>query len=293
MQQLSSQQHELITSIVRQLGTVAGVKAVVLAGSYARGRAREGSDIDLYLLYSETDPFPIPDIRALAEAINDTPAPVVTDFYEWGPWVNGGAWLTVDGQRIDFVYRSLEHMERTIADAEAGRYEQHYAQQPPFGFFSGAYLGEIAVCVPLFDPDDRLRALKQRVATYPEPLRQALVQDYLWQVELSLTAFTPRFADRAGAYGTAACLARVVNQLLLTLFALNRRYFMDDKTALLEVGELELVPRDFAARVQRSLGHLGDSPEELLAAINGVAKLFRETVELTGGQYQPRFALPM
>ena len=60
-----------------------------------------------------------------------TPEPVVAGFYQWGPWVNGGAWLTIGGQRVDFLYRSLEHVERTIADAEAGRYELHHAQHHP------------------------------------------------------------------------------------------------------------------------------------------------------------------
>jgi hypothetical protein len=184
-------------------------------------------------------------------------------------------------------------VQRVILDAAAGRYEQHYAQQPPFGFFSIAYLGEIAMCVPLFDPEARLDALKQCVAHYPEPLRQTVVQDYLWQVELSLTAFAPRFADRAGPYGTTACIARAVNQLLLALFALNRRYFMDDKTALMEVGELEHVPHEFAARVQQTLTRVGDSPDELGTALANIAQLFRETVELTEGLYQARFVLPM
>jgi hypothetical protein len=54
-----------------------------------------------------------------------------------------------------------------------------YTQQPPFGFFSGTYLGEIAVCIPLFDPEGRLEPLKRRVADYPEALRRAVVQDSL------------------------------------------------------------------------------------------------------------------
>ena len=28
---------------------------------------------------------------------NDTPAPVVCGFYDWGAWVNGGAWLAANG----------------------------------------------------------------------------------------------------------------------------------------------------------------------------------------------------
>ena len=210
MTQLSPKQRELVLSLAKRLGEIPGIKAVVLGGSYARGRAQPDSDIDLGLLYSQAAPFSVERIRELAEEVNDTPSPVVTDFYGWGAWVNGGAWLTIGGQRVDLIYRSLEHLERVIANAEVGRYELDYAQQPPFGFFSGTYLGEIAVCVPLLDSDGQLDVLKRRVADYPETLRQAIVQDYLWQAEFALAIFARKFAARSDAYGTAACLTRAV-----------------------------------------------------------------------------------
>jgi predicted nucleotidyltransferase len=128
---LSPEQQNLVTSLAQRLGAIRGVQAVALGGSHARGRARPGSDIDLYIYYADATPFAIQSIRELAEAVNDTAGPVVTDFYGWGPWVNGGAWLTISGQRVDFVYRSLDHLERVIADAEAGRHVLDYAQQPP------------------------------------------------------------------------------------------------------------------------------------------------------------------
>jgi hypothetical protein len=292
VKQLSPEQRALVSSLTQRLGAIRGVLAVVLGGSHARGRAQPGSDIDLGLFYSEAAPFAIPSIRELTEAVNDTPGPVVTNFYDWGPWVNGGAWLTIGGQRVDFLYRNLEQLERVIAEAEAGRYEVHYLQQPPFGFFSGTYLGEVAVCVPLFDPEARLAALKRRVADYPEALRRAVVRDYLFMAEFGLTCFAPKFAARSDTYGTAACLTSAVNQLVLALFALNRQYPLNDKTALAEVAEFERAPREFGPRVQKALAHLGDTPAELLAAVERVAQLLGETVALTEGLYQPRFTLP-
>src|SRR5215470_8240315 len=188
MQQLSPPQRDLIDALVRDLARIDGIAAVVLGGSHARGCAHAGSDIDLGLLYSDAKPFAIEDVRALAAQHNDSADPIVTDFYEWGPWVNGGAWLRVGGQRVDLLYRSLEHLARVIADAEAGRYELHYGQQPPFGFFGPTYLGELAVCVPLLDRSGgRLDELRARVARYPEVLRAAVLQDSLWQVEFALT----------------------------------------------------------------------------------------------------------
>jgi len=292
VKQLSPDQRELVSSLAKRLGAIPGIRAVVLGGSHARGRAQPGSDIDLGIFYSEAAPFSIQSVRELAEAVNDTAGPVVTDFYGWGPWVNGGAWLTIDGQRVDFLYRNLDQLERVIADAEAGRYEIHYLQQPPFGFFSGTYLGEIAVCIPLVDPQAGLELLKRRVANYPEALRQAVVQDYLFMAEFTLTAFAPKVAARSDSYGTIACLTRAVNELVLALFALNRKYLINDKTALVEIAEFERAPREFAPREQKTLAHLGASPAELSAAVESIVQLLKETIELTDGLYQPRYTLP-
>jgi predicted nucleotidyltransferase len=292
MKQLSPEQRELVSSLSQRLGAIRGVKAVVLGGSHARGRAQLGSDIDLGLFYSEADPFSIQSIRELAEEVNDTAGPVVAGFYEWGPWINGGAWLIISGHRVDFIYRSFEHMERVVTDAEAGRYEIDYAQQPPFGFFSGSYLGDIAVCIPLVDPEARLAPLKRRVAHYPEALRRALVQDFLWQAEFGLAAFAHKYATRSDGYGTAACLTRTVNQLVLVLFALNSKYLINDKTALAEIAEFECAPREFGPRVQKTLAQLGASSRELVPAVESIAQLFRETGHLAGGLYQPRYNVP-
>lgn len=292
VEQLSRVQRELVSSLSTRLAAIPGVAAVVLGGSYARGRARPGSDIDLGLLYSESSPFAVQAIRELAAAVNDTPDPVVTGFYEWGPWVNGGAWLTIGGQRVDFIYRGLEHLGRVIDDALAGRYELDYLQQPPFGFFGPTYLGEIGVCVPLFDPAGRLDALKRRVSVYPEPLREAVVRDQLWMAEFTLGAFAPKFAARADAHGTATCLTRATNHLVLALFALNRTYPINDKTALAEIAEFDRAPRDFGPRLNDLFGCLGASVTELGAAVERVGQLLGETIELGEGLYQPRFVLP-
>jgi hypothetical protein len=83
-----------------------------------------------------------------------------------------------------------------------------------------------------------------------------------------------------------------VNHLVLALFALNRQYPINDKTALAEIAEFERAPREFAPHVQQTLAHVGASTTELAAAVESVAQLFRETVELTDKLYQPRFTLP-
>jgi predicted nucleotidyltransferase len=284
--ELSDTQRDLIASLSRRLAQIPGMAAVVLGGSFARGRAEADSDIDLGLFYSEGAPFEIDAVRALAAEVSDSPAPPVTNFLEWGPWVNGGAWLTVGGQRVDFLYRSVEHMRRVIGDAYAGRFELHYGQQPPFGFFSGTYLGELAICVPLFDPQGVVRDLKREVSVYPEPLKRAVVQRYTWASEFALESFAPKFAARGDVLGTVGCLARVAHQLALVLFALNERYWLSDKTALREIAEFAIAPRAFAARVTSALANVGSETSDMLRQVAAFASLVSETVALCGALYR-------
>jgi hypothetical protein len=83
-----------------------------------------------------------------------------------------------------------------------------------------------------------------------------------------------------------------VNHLVLGLFALNRKYLVNDKTALSEVAEFEHAPREFGPRVQATLANLGASQAELVAAVTSIAQLLRETVTLAERLYRPCYALP-
>ena len=289
MSELSPTQRALVDSLSRRLAEIPGVTAVVLGGSFARGAATADSDIDLGVVYREAAPFALEPLRALAAEVNDAPAPVVTRFYEWGPWVNGGAWLTIGGQRVDFLYRSIEHLERAIADAHAGKFEVHWGQQPPFGYLSATVLGELAICRPLFDPSGVVAELKRRVAPYPEALRRGLVQTQLWACEFALESFAPKFVQRGDVLHTAGTLARVARQLALVLFALNRRYLLSDKTALAEIARFELAPPEFGPRVTRALAQLGESPAELARAVDALGALVAETVDRCGALYQRPF----
>jgi hypothetical protein len=276
---LSSAQRTLIESLNARLSRVAGMQAIVLGGSYARGRARPDSDIDLGLLYRPDAPFSIAEVSAIAGEVNDTPDPVVTGFYEWGPWVNGGSWLTIGGQRVDFLYKNLDQLEQVIEEARAGRYDHTYYQHPPFGFYSDTYLAELETCIPLYDPGELLVPLKRSIASYPEPLRQRLIQDNVHAAQFDLYSAT-KAAEAADPYLTNACVIRVVNRIVHALFAINRRYRSNDKTAFVELSECPLLPQEFCARVQAVASQVGATREALLGTVKRVQGIVDETAKL-------------
>ena len=79
---------------------------------------------------------------------------------------------------------------------------------------------------------------------------------------------------------------------MLVLFAINRKYLINDKTALTEVAEFERAPQHFGERVQKILSNLGASAGELGAAVENITQLHRDCVDLAEGLYRPRFKLP-
>lgn len=115
---LPEEKMETALEIVEALKEMPSMKAIVLGGSYARGSARAGSDVDIGIYYSDSEPLDIPTIKRIAVNFS-TPhqVPTVTELYEWGRWVNGGAWIQSRSCKIDLLYRSLEHVERVIEEA--------------------------------------------------------------------------------------------------------------------------------------------------------------------------------
>jgi predicted nucleotidyltransferase len=278
----------LLADLVAALKAVPGLRAIGLGGSHARGTQRPDSDLDLGLYYRDGEPPDLAAVQAVAERFSDAAPAVVTGLHEWGPWVNGGAWIHSTVCKVDFLYRSLEHVERTIEEAERGIWHHDYDQQPPFGFRSVIYLGETACAVPLHDPEGALARLKARVRTYPPALKQRIIADCLWSAEFAL-AFAGDFARRADVASAAACLARAYHYLVQALYALNEVWFVNDKGATAEIDGFARRPADFSAIAARVLGHPGEDRLALEASVEDFRRLHAAAASLTDGAYRPRW----
>ncbi|MFJ6743563.1 nucleotidyltransferase domain-containing protein [Streptomyces sp. NPDC091279] len=101
--------------VADRLAGLTGARAVALGGSRAQGTFREDSDWDLAVYYrGRFDPG---EVRALGWAGE------VSEVGGWGGGVfNGGAWLDIDGRRVDVHYRDLDVVEHEAAEAARGRF---------------------------------------------------------------------------------------------------------------------------------------------------------------------------
>lgn len=295
---LPADKQALLDTITARLSAVPGVVAVVLGGSYARGMARPDSDLDVAMYYAEESPFRIEDIRRVAADISTAGPPDVTDFYGWGPWVNGGAWIQTTAGKVDFIYRNLDQVRRTIDEAARGVTHHHSDQQPAFGFYSVIYLAETRVCLPLHDPAGHIASLKRQVEVYPPLLKEKLVLSHLWLAEFSLV-HAAASAERGDVYAVSGALARTAAFLTQVLFALHETYFMNDKTAMAEIAagfhaDAPRVPPGYVQRLSSILARLGETPADLTASTHAVRDLWASVVALAkdaGIGYRPAFKL--
>ncbi|HEY3290690.1 MAG TPA: nucleotidyltransferase domain-containing protein [Anaerolineae bacterium] len=278
----------LLDHLAGRLAQIKGIEAVVLGGSYARGTARDTSDLDIGLYYHEEAPFAIADVRAIAESVSMQGKPVVTDFYGWGPWVNGGAWIHTAAGKVDFLYRNLGQVERTIQEARQGILRHDYMQQPSNGFYSVIYLAETQICVTLYDPAGHVARLKRLVEPYPPALKERIVNDMLWSADFSLL-HARDFAVAGDVYNTVGCLTRIAAAMTQALFALNERYFISDKKALDEIAKFECVPLRYTDQLRGILAYPGATSEELVYTVAALASLWQVVTVLPGVAYHSPF----
>lgn len=107
------------------------------------------------------------------------------------------------------------------------------------------------------------------------------------------------YAQRGDVYAVSGALTRTAAFLIQVLFALNETYFMNDKTAMLEIAAgflaaRPLVPPGYVQDLSRLLAHLGETPAELTASTRAARDLWAGVVALArdaGTSYRPAFQL--
>lgn len=267
----------LIDKIVDELKKIKEVKAVVLAGSHASRAARPDSDLDIGLYYSSEAPLDIKKIIIACKNLGAFPNLIVAKLGEWGTWMNGGAWLIIDKQRVDLIYRNIEFVEKTITESVEGRIKTDYFQQPAYGFYSYMYCSETKFNTILYDPFDIVRQLKKKVQVYPQRLKNKIINFFLWDAQFSFSR-AEKSAKRSEIYIVAGCFTRIVNDLIQVLYALNETFFISEKKFYSDCKSFTIGPENFLDESQSILTSTGNTGmslrrmEELINSCMGFAK---------------------
>jgi len=271
-----------LAGLAEPLLGVGGVVGVLLGGSRARGTHHPDSDVDLGVYYRP--PLDVDGLAALARELAG-PDATVTRPGDWGPWVDGGAWLTIDGLAVDWVYRDVDRVRTAWRNAQEGRVTWQAQVGHPLGVLDVWYAAELALGVVLADPTCELTRLRAAVAEYPEALAATLV------ARLPEAGFTVAIARKTIHRGdvtyVAGCLFRALGVCAHALHAHARRWVVNEKGLIAAAGALPAAPPGFAARAHGLLAAVGNTPDELAATLDAAAALVTEVERAVGAPPSP------
>ena len=193
-----------------------------------------------------------------------------------GPSVNAGGWLVIQGHHVDFILRDIKRVSKVIDDCLAGKVSAHYQTGHPHAYLNVMYMGEIALCKILLDPKGRISELKSRTRPYPQALKDAIVQYFMFEASFSLMHAEDNI-DNDDIYYVCGHCFRSISCLNQVIFALNEEYCINEKKAVAMIDGFAIKPKDYKKRVNRIITLISSNKDNTREGIDMLKELIDET----------------
>lgn len=251
----------IIKRVTDELSQMDFVEGIVLGGSRAVGTATEASDIDIGIYYNpETVDFDR--MNEAAARLDDAHrAELVCRPGGWGQWVNCGGWLNMDGIPVDLIMRDMERVKNEVRESGEGRISSHYQTGHPHAYLNVMYRGELASSRVLYAGNEAFEKWKNEAESYPDKMREAILSFFLFEAQFSC-GFAETGAKKQDAYYMVGHLFRSVSALNQVLFALNRKYCLNEKKAVMRIEGFEQRPEGYGEKVNRIFAAPGERAVE-------------------------------
>lgn len=240
-----------------------GRRGIAVGGSRGKGRNDEHSDFD-FRLYTDG---PV--------------SPAVRPLPEWADFAAVMAKWEARGVRIDGVWvRGIDEIGARLTEWTSGTGVADDYVWTVWGYHLPT---DIAHQTILEDPDGILAGWKQRLAPYPAPLRQALLDRHLAFLRYWRTDYHYRSKVRRGDLVFLCALsAKLVHAMFQVLFALNETYYPGDGWNLPMARCFQVVPKDFEPRVAAAL-YPENGPGMFERQYEAISALIDDIERLAGG----------
>lgn len=245
--------NEILQKVTSELQQLPFVKAVVLGGSRATGTATDNSDIDIGIYYNGIDYDMLN--NAAARLDDEHRRNLICHEGEWGQWVNCGGWLIIDGIHVDLIMRDYNKVKSIIQSSERGSFSVNYQPGHPHAFLDIMYRGELSSCRILYTADSEFVKTKQQAEEYPPALQKALIDFFLFEAGFSCM-LAEKSLSSGDVYYLAGHIFRSVSAINQVLFALNKKWCLNEKKAVFRIASFKIAPADYTARINEIFANI-------------------------------------
>jgi hypothetical protein len=197
-----------------ELASLPGVLAVALGGSHAQGTHRPDSDWDYAVYYRGA--FDPDCIRAKGWSGE------IFGIGGWGGGVmNGGAWLAIEGRRVDIHYRDLKDVEHWCAEAAVGRFKKELLLFYAAGIPTYVVMAELAC--------NRILAGELPRPDYPEALASEAGRRWYDDALRSLGYAVAALRSRTDVTVALANASRGLIEAAHSVLAYRRQWALNEK----------------------------------------------------------------
>ncbi|MBU5443101.1 nucleotidyltransferase domain-containing protein [Paenibacillus sp. MSJ-34] len=271
---------EIIEETTKALQDAPGIVGIVLGGSRARGTHHPTSDIDIGIYYDESAGFDVRHIGPIAAKLDDEHREnLVSELGGWGPWVNGGGWLVVQGFHVDLIFRDVTRVAKVIDECLSGSVTANYHAGHPHAYLNVMYMGEISICNILSDPTGRIAKLQAKTAPYPKAVQDAIIRYFMFEASFSLM-FADKNVDKDDISYVSGCCYRTISCLNQVLFAINNEYCINEKKAVATADRFAMKPHGYKKRIDRIVTLLSSNTGSAREGVDMLKDLVAETEKL-------------
>lgn len=215
---------EPVAELCAILGGIEGVEAVTIGGSRAAGTADEGSDWDVGVYYRGGI-----DLARLAHYGEVHPPG------SWGRIMNGGAWLSLQGTKVDVLLRDLDVALYWSGQTRLGVYELDVL----LGYLAGAPTYSLMAELAL---NRTVNGHLPAVGEYPDALSQAGARRWPLHADFSLAHARMR-AERGDIVGAVGQAAKAVIEIAHAPACRRRLWVLNEKKIVEQAGLQDLHAR--------------------------------------------------
>lgn len=171
-------------TITKKISKIKGVVGILATGCIGRGYCDNYSDLDL-IIYADDNK--VKDIKKYIAV----------------------GWLAYKGIELDTPVKS---------------YQKALSHKSPSRYWSQVMRWDRENSKILFDPDDKIKSLLKEKLVFPDCEQKKLLKKYCWEIELHLKHYFEMWGKRGDTINFAETLIRATENIILWIYAKNKKF---------------------------------------------------------------------